>query len=66
LAGTDRFWRSSTASAVSGPCRGGPNGCQFWLILVENGSDRAKTPDLAGFLVSDGSGKRFDYGVGPI
>jgi hypothetical protein len=52
---------------VSGPCRGGgPNGCQFWLMLVDNGSDLAKAPDLVAFLVSDRSGKRLAYGVGPI
>ncbi len=52
---------------VSGACRGGgPNGCQFWLMLVDNGSDQAKAPDLVAFLVSGRSGKRLAYGTGPI
>jgi hypothetical protein len=52
---------------ISGACRGGgPNGCQFWLMLADNGSDRAKAPDLVAFLVSDRSGKRLAYGTGPI
>jgi hypothetical protein len=52
---------------VSGPCRGGgPNGCQFWLMLVDNGSDSGTASDLVSFLVSDKSGKRLAYGTGPI
>jgi hypothetical protein len=50
---------------VSGPCLG-PNGCQFWLMLVDNGSDSGKVPALVSFLVSDRSGKRLAYGTGPI
>jgi hypothetical protein len=52
---------------VSGPCLGGGrNGCQFWLMLVDNGRDRSKGSHLVAFLVTDKSGKRLAYGAGPV
>ncbi len=51
---------------VSGACRDGPNSRQFWLMLVDNGFDQARAPDIVAFLVSDRGGKRLAYGTGPI
>jgi hypothetical protein len=51
---------------VTGTCHGGPTGCRFWLMLVDNGSDLVKAPDLVAFLVTDASGERLAYGAGPI
>ena len=52
---------------VVGSCKGGGStGCRFWMMLVDNGPDQAKAPDLIAFVVTDGSGKRLAYGAGPI
>jgi hypothetical protein len=42
-------------------------GCHYWITLADNGYlDENKTPDIVGFLVLDGNGKRIAYGTGPV
>lgn len=39
-------------------------GCRFWLMVADNVNP--ETPDIVGFLVFDGTGKRISYGTGPL
>jgi hypothetical protein len=41
-------------------------GCRFWLMVVDNRNDPRGTPDIVGFLVFDGTGRRVAYGTGPL
>lgn len=42
-------------------------GCHYWITLADNGNeDENETPDIVGFLVLDGNGKRIAYGTGPV
>lgn len=42
-------------------------GCHYWITLADNGNeDENETPDVVGFLVLDGNGKRIAYGTGPV
>ena len=42
-------------------------GCRFWMMLADNKTeDEGGTPDVIGFLVFDGNGKRVAYGTGPV
>lgn len=42
-------------------------GCHYWIALADNGTDdQNKTPDIVGFLVLDGYGRRIAYGTGPV
>lgn len=42
-------------------------GCHYWITLADNGNENEnKTPDIVGFLVLDGNGKRIAYGTGPV
>ena len=41
-------------------------GCRFWLMLVDNGQNNTEAPDIIGFLVIDGTGKRITYGTGTV
>ena len=42
-------------------------GCRFWLMLADNKQANAQgTPDVVGFLIFDGTGKRVAYGTGPV
>lgn len=53
---------------LNGRCEGGDvKGGRFWLMIADNKKPGAKgTPDVVGFLVLDGSGKRVAYGTGPV
>ena len=54
---------------LSGTCtvdREDVPGCRFWLMLVDNGSNMTEAPDIIGFLVIDGTGKRIAYGTGTL
>jgi hypothetical protein len=35
-------------------------------MLVDNGSNMTEAPDIIGFLVIDGTGKRIAYGTGTL
>lgn len=42
-------------------------GCRFWMMMADNKGPREKgTPDIIGFLVFDGEGRRIAYGTGPV
>jgi len=42
-------------------------GCRFWLMIVDNKNpNQPETPDVVGFLVFDGIGKRVAHGTGPV
>jgi hypothetical protein len=42
-------------------------GCRFWMMLADNKTeDERGTPDVIGFLIFDGNGKRVAYGTGPV
>jgi hypothetical protein len=46
---------------------GQPQGCRYWLMLVDNKSvSEPQTPDVIGFVVYDRGGKRIAYGTGPV
>jgi hypothetical protein len=52
---------------LSGPCKvfdDDIEGCQFWLMLVDN--RQSETPDILSFVVVDGTGKRLAYGTGLV
>ncbi len=53
---------------LSGRCKAdGIAGCRFWLMVADNKGANAKvTPDVVGFLVFNGVGKRVAYGTGPV
>jgi hypothetical protein len=43
------------------------HGCRYWLMIANNKkADAQGTPDVASFLVFDGTGKRVAYGTGPL
>ncbi len=68
ISGTCRIWKRRDIIASDKPLpvpRGLP--CRFWMMLVDNGSPyetRRGTPDIAGFLVFDSTGRRIAYGTG--
>ena len=42
-------------------------GCKFWMMIADNKQANQKgTPDIVGFLVFDGTGRRVAYGTGPV
>jgi hypothetical protein len=42
-------------------------GCRFWMMIADNKqANQQGTPDIVGFLVFDGTGKRVAYGTGPV
>ena len=53
---------------LNGRCKAeNVKGGRFWLMIADNQREGAKgTPDVVGFLVLDGSGKRVAYGTGPV
>ncbi len=53
---------------LNGRCKAdNVRGCRFWLMLADNKQANSKgTPDIVGFLVFDGTGKRMAYGTGPV
>lgn len=52
---------------LSGRCKvPGFSGCRFWMMVADNGAGQGGTPDIIGFLVSDGKGTRLAYGTGPV
>jgi hypothetical protein len=53
---------------VNGRCQAqGVRGCRYWLMIADNKrANVAGTPDVASFLVFDGTGKRVAYGTGPL
>ena len=53
---------------VNGRCKAdGIRGCRYWLMIADNKKAvGAGTPDVASFLVFDGTGKRVAYGTGPL
>jgi hypothetical protein len=54
---------------VNGRCTAnGVRGCRYWLMIANNrrAVDGRGTPDVASFLVFDGTGKRVAYGTGPL
>ena len=53
---------------VNGRCKAeGIRGCRYWLMIANNKrADGRGTPDIASFLVFDGTGKRVAYGTGPL
>jgi hypothetical protein len=51
------------------PTTSGKNipGCRFWMMIADNKQANQKgTPDIVGFLVFDGTGRRVAYGTGPV
>ena len=40
-------------------------GCRFWIMFADN-KKKQGTPDIIGFLIFDGQGKRVAYGTGPV
>jgi len=54
---------------LNGRCKVGEiSGCRFWMTIADNkrADQREGTPDVVGFLVFDGTGKRVAYGTGPV
>jgi hypothetical protein len=53
---------------VNGRCKAeGVRGCRYWLMIANNKKANTHgTPDVASFLVFDGTGKRVAYGTGPV
>lgn len=53
---------------VNGRCTAtGVSGCRYWLMIANNKKANTQgTPDVASFLVFDGTGKRVAYGTGPL
>ena len=53
---------------LNGRCKvGNAKGCRFWLMIADNKQPTASgTPDVVGFLVLNGAGKRVAYGTGPV
>jgi len=53
---------------VNGRCKAeGVRGCRYWLMIANNKKAQGPgTPDVASFLVFDGTGKRVAYGTGPL
>jgi hypothetical protein len=54
---------------LNGRCKAGEiSGCRFWMTIADNkGTDqKERTPDVIGFLMFDGTGKRVAYGTGPV
>jgi len=41
-------------------------GCRYWLFVTDNGTLNENNPDIVGFLIMDGNGKRMAYGTGPL
>ena len=64
----DQVTSAGTASPIafmSGRCTAEKvDGCRFWLMVADNAKDKAG--DVVGFLVVDGTGKRFAYGAGSV
>ena len=65
--------KHSPTSYMSGRCQAEPSpngvviqGCRYWLMLADNSRALDGTPDVIGFLIMDGNGKRVAYGTGPI
>jgi len=53
---------------LNGRCKAeNVRGCRFWVMIADNKGARQKgTPDVVGFLVLNGAGKRVAYGTGPV
>ena len=60
--------KHSPTAYLNGRCRAdNVRGCRFWLMLADNKQPGTKgTPDVIGFLIFDGTGKRVAYGTGPV
>ena len=57
--------KHSPTAYLNGRCKANRiTGCQYWMTLADNGKDG--TPDIIGFLIFDGTGKRVAYGTGPV
>jgi hypothetical protein len=43
-------------------------GCRYWLMIADNvgHTTTAPTPEVVGFLIFNGQGKRVAYGTGPV
>lgn len=60
--------KHSPTAYLNGRCKAANvRGCRFWLMLADNKqANRDGTPDIVGFLIFDGAGKRVAYGTGPV
>jgi hypothetical protein len=62
--------KHSPTAYLTGRCDVTPkaiSGCKFWLMVVDNKQPKAQgVPDVIGFMVVDGSGRRVAYGAGPL
>jgi len=44
-----------------------PNGYKYWVIIADNNNEKETgTPDIVGFVVTDRTGNRIAYGMGPV
>jgi len=60
--------KHSPTAYLNGRCEAREvKGCRFWMTIADNQREGAKrTPDIVGFLVMNGAGKRMAYGTGPL
>lgn len=65
--------KHSPTAYLSGRCDSQPSptgakiqGCRYWLMVADNSKAQDGTPDVIGFLIMDGNGKRVAYGTGPV
>jgi hypothetical protein len=59
--------KHTPAAYLNGRCDAeGVKGCRYWLMLSDNGKPGDRPPDVIGFLVLNGDGKRVAYGTGPL
>ncbi|MEO5889033.1 MAG: hypothetical protein ABIQ31_02215 [Ferruginibacter sp.] len=38
--------------------------CRYWVMVVNNTKNNHRSPDIVGFCIQDGNGKRIAYGSG--
>ncbi len=55
---------------LTGRCKtgttGAPKGLRYWIMIADNSSNGAGTPDVVGFAIHDNTGSRVSYGTGPL